>query len=176
MGSSLQFADNGLHFITSTVVGWQEVFSRIRYQEVVVDAINFAIENRSLRVFSYVVMPNHLHMIVDCDSEKYQLSKVIERLKSFVAHEVTDLIKNTEQEARRARFLNAFGYYGSHKNRDSQFWIHRNHPIRIYSNEVFDQKAEYIEMNPVKAGYVEEPHYWRLSSANINSPVKVSVA
>ena len=48
---------------------------------------------------------------------------------------------------------------------DFQFWQQSNHPVEIWSPHVFDQKLEYIHMNPVEAGFVENPEDWRYSSA-----------
>jgi hypothetical protein len=44
-------------------------------------------------------------------------------------------------------------------------WQHNNNPIELWSNEVIDQKLDYIHMNPVEAGFVHEPWYWKYSSA-----------
>lgn len=46
-----------------------------------------------------------------------------------------------------------------------QFWQHESHPIELWSPGITDQKIEYIHMNPVVAGFVDEPHYWKYSSA-----------
>ena len=47
----------------------------------------------------------------------------------------------------------------------SQFWLHHNRPIELWTPEVTEQKLDYIHNNPVEAGFVEEPHYWKYSSA-----------
>ena len=49
------------------------------------------------------------------------------------------------------------------KNR--QFWQQHNKPIELWSNEVIDQKVEYIHNNPVVSGFVYEPAHWKYSSA-----------
>jgi len=43
----------------------------------------------------------------------------------------------------------------------------------LWTNEVIEQKIKYIHENPVRAGFVNEPYDWRLSSANPESPIKV---
>lgn len=48
-----------------------------------------------------------------------------------------------------------------------QFWQQHNHPIEVYSEEIFEQKPVYIHKNPVKTGYVKEPDDWKYSSAGI---------
>ena len=40
-----------------------------------------------------------------------------------------------------------------------------NKPIEIWSEKVMLQKIEYIHMNPVVAGFVDRPEFWRHSSA-----------
>ncbi|MEQ8244451.1 hypothetical protein [Fulvivirga sp.] len=48
---------------------------------------------------------------------------------------------------------------------NSQFWQQYNQPIELWSPDVIDQKVSYIHYNPVEAGFVMEPHYWKYSSA-----------
>lgn len=49
--------------------------------------------------------------------------------------------------------------------KEYQFWQQHNKPIELWSAHVIDQKIEYIHNNPVVAGFVEEAHYWKYSSA-----------
>lgn len=49
------------------------------------------------------------------------------------------------------------------KNR--QFWQQHNKPIELWSAEIIQQKIDYIHHNPVEAGFVTEPYYWKYSSA-----------
>ena len=46
-----------------------------------------------------------------------------------------------------------------------QFWQQHNQPIELWSPEVITQKLDYIHLNPVDAGFVAEPYYWKYSSA-----------
>jgi tryptophan halogenase len=43
----------------------------------------------------------------------------------------------------------------------------------VYSDKFITQKENYIHMNPVVAGIVSQPNYYRLSSASDESPIKV---
>ena len=44
-------------------------------------------------------------------------------------------------------------------------WQEGSHPEQIKDEEMMGQKLEYVHMNPVKRGYVDEPTHWRYSSA-----------
>jgi putative transposase len=50
-------------------------------------------------------------------------------------------------------------------DRDFQLWQEGSHPQQILSDEMMLQKLEYIHMNPVKRGFVDEAEHWRYSSA-----------
>lgn len=53
-----------LYFITSTVVDWMDVFTSPVYKHIVVDSLKFCQEHKGLELFAWVLMTNHLHMIV----------------------------------------------------------------------------------------------------------------
>ena len=50
-------------------------------------------------------------------------------------------------------------------NKYYQFWQQDNHPLELSTNEMMDQKLEYIHNNPVKAGLVLSPEEYLYSSA-----------
>ena len=43
------------------------------------------------------------------------------------------------------------------QNEEYQFWQNGNHPIELWSNEMIQQKINYIHNNPVKQGVVANP-------------------
>ncbi|HOX81760.1 MAG TPA: hypothetical protein PLJ60_08305 [Chryseolinea sp.] len=45
----------------------------------------------------------------------------------------------------------------SSKHQKYKFWENEYHPIELYSNNVMDQKLDYIHNNPVKEGIVDKP-------------------
>jgi REP element-mobilizing transposase RayT len=118
-------------------------------------------------------MTNHIHFVAA--SENVSLSNILRDFKSFTATKIKDAISKNIQESRNEWLQAQFRYYGdnSPQKQINQFWKHDNNPFYLYSNEMIQQKVNYIHNNPVKAGFVNEPHEWRLSSANEQSPIKV---
>jgi hypothetical protein len=53
----------------------------------------------------------------------------------------------------------------NNKNEKYQVWRQDNHPIELYSNDVIDQKLDYIHNNPVDEGIVFKPEDYLYSSA-----------
>ena len=51
------------HFVTFTVVGWIDVFSREQYKEFFVDSLKYCQENKNMILHAWVIMTNHCHCI-----------------------------------------------------------------------------------------------------------------
>ncbi len=106
-------------------------------------------------------MLNHLHLIV-------RSPDMIGFLRDFKKYTTKELIKNIRQHEPNVLelFKNEAVVYS--------FWKEDNQ-TKILETEKFGlQKLNYIHNNPVVKGYVERPEYWKWSSANPNSPIKVS--
>ena len=126
---------NGLNYVTLTVVGWIDIFSRQRYRDIVIESLRYCQKEKGLHIMGYVLMSNHLHMIVG--TEKYALSDVLRDFKKFTANQILKSIE-TETESRREWLLYLFKFYAKHNtdNRHYQFWQQDNHPIGVWTLEV----------------------------------------
>lgn len=176
MSESYKTHSDGLYFVSFSVVGWLDVFTRREYQDILVESIAFCQLNKGFQLFYYCIMPSHVHFITA--SENGNLSDILRDFKSFTAKKVMDAIESNPQESRKEWLTHQFEYFAriSPQKQERQFWKHDNHPFFLYSNRMIQQKIDYIHDNPVQAGFVSEPHEWRLSSANENSPVKLDDA
>jgi REP element-mobilizing transposase RayT len=106
----------GLHFLTFTVVGWVDVFTRKSYRDVILDSFRYCQKERGLLIYGYVIMSNHLHLIVR--TEKEDLSNVIRDFKKFTAKTILKLIQDKSKgESRLEWLLNVFAYPRCFKSR-----------------------------------------------------------
>ena len=153
------------HFLTTTVVDWIDVFSRKNYRDVVIECFDFCIKNKGMILYSYVIMSNHIHMIVQ--SEDGKLSDLIRDFKKFTARSILDKIQN-EPESRREWMLERFKLAtASHsRNKNFQFWQLGSHAEEIYSEKFMWSKIDYIHFNSVRAGLVSNPQDYLYSSAS----------
>ncbi|MCX2680549.1 transposase [Galbibacter sp. EGI 63066] len=152
------------HFITATVVDWIDVFTRKAYRDVVIDCFKYCIKNKGMILYGYVIMSNHVHMVVQ--SEKGELSDLIRDFKKYTARMILEKIQS-EPESRREwmleHFKKATETHGRNKN--YQFWQYGNHAEEIYSSGFMWSKLDYIHFNPVQAGIVEKASHYLYSSA-----------
>jgi REP element-mobilizing transposase RayT len=147
------------HFMTCTIVGWLSVFTRPETVEIDFDSWRYLGREREFKVFAYVILENHLHLI----AASPQLAEDMGDFKSYTARQIIDLL-----EHRGARTLpeQLAWHKAKHKtDRDYQLWQEGSHPEQIQSEEMMRQKVEYIHNNPLARGYVASPEHWRYSSA-----------
>ncbi|OHB85244.1 MAG: transposase [Planctomycetes bacterium RIFCSPHIGHO2_02_FULL_38_41] len=151
--------NSGVYFITSTIIEWIPVFTKREYFDIVVQSLSYCRQSKSLKLFAYVVMDNHVHLIASSD----KLSQIIRDFKSYTAREIIKTAKLDE----RKWLLNQFEYYKKKYKKDSEYqvWQEGFHPQMIMEEEVFRQKVEYIHHNPVKRGFVDQAEHWVYSSA-----------
>ena len=165
MSTGYQIKDQeALYFLTFQVVDWIDIFSRKIYKDILIDSFKYSIENKGFQIFAYVIMSNHVHLIVQ--SSLGQLSANIRDIKKFTCKKIIETILNIH-ESRKEWMLNRFRLKASQHTRNEyyQVWTHENHAIHLYSNKFIRQKIEYIHYNPVKAGIVEKPEDYLYSSA-----------
>ena len=153
------------HFLTATIVDWVNVFSRKNYRNTVIECLDFCIKNKGMILFSYVILSNHIHMIIQSNDGK--LSDLIRDFKKFTSKSILDKIQ-TEPESRREWMLERFKLATeSHsRNKNFQFWQLGNHAEEIYSEKFLWTKIDYIHHNPVRAGIVIKPQDYVYSSAS----------
>lgn len=155
---------NAIYFLTFTIVGWIDVFTRKEYKLEIVDSLNFCVREKGLTIYAWCIMSNHLHLIVRA-KDGYRMSDIIRDFKKFTAKRIIKKIES-EPESRRVWMLNQFEYAGKNLQRIKKykFWKDDNHAIELESHMI-DSRLDYIHENPVNAMIVEEPGHYVFSSA-----------
>lgn len=153
------------HFITATVVDWIDIFTRKVYRDSIMECLDFCIKNKGMIVYGYVIMSNHIHLIIQ--SSEGKLSDLLRDFKKFTAKTILERIK-TEPESRREWMLERFekATESHSRNKNYQFWQYGNHAEEIYTQEFMWSKLDYIHLNPVRAGIVEKASEYIYSSAS----------
>ncbi len=86
------------YFITSTIEGWIDIFTRKNNKQVIVDSLNYCVKNKGLIIYAWCLMSNHLHMI--CKSEgDISLSDILRDFKTFTSKQIAqNIIQEPEAE------------------------------------------------------------------------------
>jgi len=98
---------------------------------------------RRLKLHAFVIMPNHVHLLIT-PAEDIALEKAIQYIKGNVSHRLPD---------------------------HTAVWQRSYNETRIRDGEQFAAARHYIELNPVRARFVDDAASFLWSSANSSYPV-----
>ncbi|MDQ3291337.1 MAG: transposase [Bacteroidota bacterium] len=144
MSRAYKTYEDGLFFVTLAVVGWIDVFTRREYSDCLIQNLKYCQEKKGLQLYAYCIMSSHVHLIAA--SETGKLSDIMRDFKSFTAKQLLQLIQNNPQESHKEGMLYLFRHFSSKSNHniEFQFWQNHNHPIDLNTNELIEQKLNYI--------------------------------
>ena len=149
----------GAYFLTCSTIGRIDIFTYQEFFEIIIDSLRFCQKEKELRLYGYVIMPNHLHLI---GSHQSDLSAIMRDFKHFTANQIIEKLI----EFKKCHTLNLLKFVGERKSRQKyQVWQHKNYPEWIETEAFFLEKLNYIHNNPVSRGFVELPEHWVYSSA-----------
>ncbi len=150
--------DASPYFVTSSIVNWIPVFANPAIATIIFDSLRFLQDEKRLSLHAYVLMENHLHLIVSSPN----LAKEMRDFKSFTARQCINWYKQHDKHwlLAQLRF-----HKKPHKSKQMlQFWQEGFHPKLIQNDAMLKNKLDYIHHNPVERGYIDDPAHWRYSS------------
>lgn len=100
----------------------------------------------------YVVMPDHVHAIVWFE-ELTELSRFMKSWKQTSSIKLKRMLRGVAPK------------YADKIPPSDPFWQSKYYPFNLYSQKKAEEKLDYMHMNPVSAGLVEQPVDWNSSSA-----------
>jgi len=109
------------------------------------EALHFGEHHLHLyKLLAYVVMPNHVHVVL---VPKSSLPQITKSLKGFTARKANEILGRTGEK----------------------FWQDESYDHCVRSSEELQRVIKYVERNPVRAGLVASIEDWMWSSANPKS-------
>ena len=138
-----------LYFVSFTTVYWLDIFVRELYFTAVVESLDYCRKNKGLEIFCWCIMSSHVHLIIRAKENNPEL--ILGKFKEFTSKQLNKLITENPQESRREWLLWMMKRAASKSSNvlNSQLWQHHNQPVELRSQEVIEQKRDYILNNPV---------------------------
>lgn len=151
---------NHAHFLTFSCCQRLPLLNRERTRRWVVESIVQAKEKHWYELWAYVIMPEHVHLIVCPRVQEYCISSFLKTVKQSVARRAKHYLKENNREwlerltvRRGERKVFRFWQTGPGYDRN------------IASKDELFEKIHYIHKNPVRRGLALAPHEWKWSSA-----------
>ena len=153
------FEQDHVAFFTATIFGWKHLLKPDKYKRIILDSLQFPVENGRIRLYGLVIMPNHLHLLWNMQ-EPHLRENVQRDFLKFMAQQIKfDLQEHHPQVLERFQT----------QARDRQYQIWQRNALSVYctSASMARQKLAYIHNNPVveKWNLARLPEDYYFSSA-----------
>ena len=146
-------------YFTATVLNWKNILKTGKYKDVLIDSFRFLVNKERVRIFAFVIMPNHFHAVWKIN-ENLEKSDYQRDLMKFTGQTILRDLKRNQIEIYNSLYVGA-------KDRKHQLWERNPLSVPLYTQKVLEQKINYIHANPVRPNWnlADEPQDYKYSSA-----------
>lgn len=145
-----QFSDEQCFFVTTTCHNWLKLLASHDACEIVANSLNFLTSKYQCHISGYVIMPNHLHLILYFPLQN-RLSEFMRDFKKFTSVKLRQLI----EAAGSPDVVEHLRY--EHREQKFKVWMDRFDDVCITSADMLRVKLEYIHNNPLQ-------EHWQLAA------------
>jgi putative transposase len=149
-----EYTIHAAQYFTATIYEWRNVLSEDNHKDIIIDSLQFLVNEKRIELNAFVIMNNHIHLIWQA-------------LPGFTASSVqASFMKYTAQQIKRSLIKNKPDMPDTFKvnkyDREYQIWKREPLSIELLNESMLKQKLEYIHYNPVRAGLcnVAEDYYY----------------
>jgi putative transposase len=152
--------DNPAYYLTSVAKDRLPVFRTHAIAKLTCEALAEARRSGGFKIFAYVVMPDHAHLVTD---SRLSTSETNRFVNGIVSKRVLDYLKgeglaSSLEKLRIQRRSDGWKY---------SLWQHDPNTRLLWNEKMLWQRIQYTHLNPVRAGLVEHPNDWSWTSARI---------
>jgi REP element-mobilizing transposase RayT len=156
----------GIYFITFTCHKWLHLFQITNSYDLVYKWFDI-LQTKGHIITGFVIMPNHLHMLLHLAGGGQSLNTIVRNGKRFMAYEIVQRLSNLGE----AEILKSLQLAVASKDRSRgklhEVWKDSFDVKQCRTEPFILQKLNYIHHNPCSGKWklVKEPHHYLHSSA-----------
>ncbi len=160
------YGGHDLHFVTFSCYQRQPLLKIATRCDLLLTILERVRRRYRLVVVGYVVMPEHVHLLVS-EPQRETLSTVIQALKLGFLRSLPS-IRGESVVAPAPMSRKTGETWGTPDRRTpatpNPFWMARFYDFNVWSEKKRIEKLRYIHRNPVRRGLVDAPEQWKWSS------------
>jgi putative transposase len=147
------------HELTFSTCRWLPLLSRPAARDLFITCLDKARKSGGFRIIAYVVMPNHVHLLVLPDGKP--VAQILTAVKSGFAKQLLRQLR-----ASSARVLEGLRVIRRDGTSGFRVWqVGGGYDRNIFSPAAIKAAMEYLHANPVRSGLCETIVDWKWSSA-----------
>lgn len=150
---------NEVYFWTDTIKDWKHLLRPEKYKMLIIEILKSLVDKGRIRVYSYVIMPNHLHMLWEL------LAKNGKEMPNASFNKATGHLIIKDLKHNHPEMLPHFRV--DELEREYRVWQKDPLAVLMDSKKKVEQKLDYIHNNPLqeKWNLVQFPEDYEWSSA-----------
>jgi putative transposase len=153
------YHDRNIFFITTTCHQWLPLLSMGNSMEILSESLNFCSNKYLANILGYVLMPNHIHLILHFAKGANRID-LMRDFKKFTSTKVRQEIEKYAPEK-----LEKLRYHKD--NQVFKVWKEQFDELYLISRELLEVKLDYIHNNPLQSHWnlANRPEEYLYSSA-----------
>jgi REP element-mobilizing transposase RayT len=138
---------NKVYFWTATINQWQRLLKDDEFKEVILESLNHLCLKDMMKVYALVVMPNHIHLVIECLVMNGKEMPHASFLK-YTAHIFRKMLLLRDP-------FELEKYAVKRNNKNYEFWQKDSYAFELTKLKTAWQKINYIHNNPLQ-------EHWKL--------------
>jgi putative transposase len=152
-------AYNETYFWTCTIKDWKHLLESEIYKQLIIDALKKLVDKELIEIYAFVIMPNHIHLIL-----KLLKPNGKEKPSSSFLKETAHLIKRDLTDKQNV----LLDFLVNEADRSYRVWQRDPLAIELFNEIILEQKLTYIHNNPLQKKWNlsmnPEDYYWSSAS------------
>lgn len=166
---------NEVYFWTDTIKNWNNLLYDDNFKLIIINQLQWLINHQKINLYGFVIMPNHIHLLWEMKDmngkekpyasfNKWTSSQFLKRIRSAMVCRGNAMVcRGTDH----GQTTNISKFIERTTERNHRFWIRDPLAVLMNSKAKFEQKLNYIHLNPLqpKWNLVKQPEHYKWSSA-----------
>jgi|SRR5687767_4847389 len=148
-----------LYFYTNSIREWKPILKQYNLEPLILQSLSFLSNKECIKVYGFVIMPNHMHLIWELLKQNGKESPVASLMK-FTAHQFEKFLQKKDPA-----YLKEFAV--DWNSRQFNFWQPDADWFLLNNETTILQKLNYMHNNPMLKHWnlVDDPVKYPYSSA-----------
>ncbi|MBX2944148.1 MAG: transposase [Cyclobacteriaceae bacterium] len=156
----------GIFSTTITCYNWLSLIEKVHGYDIVYNWFNY-LRADGHYIIGYVIMPNHIHVMIGFTKAKKSINTIIGNGKRFMAYEITKRLEKNHEEEVLNQLSRTIELSRKQNDKLHNVWELSFDWKHCESEKFINQKLDYYHINPVKGVWhlCESPIEYKHSSA-----------
>jgi REP element-mobilizing transposase RayT len=139
--------NQGLYFITFTCYKWHQLIKETNSYDLIYRWFDF-LKTQNHHIAGYVIMPDHVHVMIDFSTTEKSINKIVWDGKRFVAYEIVSRLEGSKETALLAKLQKAVSAGSSIRGKKHEVWEESFDWKYCETADFAYQKLIYMHNNP----------------------------